>query len=94
MNKTDKYLGSLTKNKKEKEKILCKIRNKKANLITDTDEIKSTDKIRDIPEKNILSKSAQEEADDLKALILKNKIKKLSNLYHPKRHQAFDSYHY
>lgn len=56
MNKIDKYLGSLIKNKKEKEKILCKIRNKKVNLIIDIDEIKSIDKIRDILEKNILLK--------------------------------------
>ena len=77
----------------EEEKIVCKIRKKKANIITDTDKIENLDKIYDILEKNKLSKLPQEEADDLKELILKSKNKRLSNLYHPKNDQAFNSYY-
>ena len=65
---------------------------KKANIITDTDEIENLDKIYDILEKT-LSKLTHEEVDDLKGLNLKSKIKKLSNSCHPKSHQAFNSYY-
>ena len=61
MNMTDKYLANLKKSKKEKEQIICKISNKKANIVTNIDEIENLDKIGDILEKNKLSKLAQEE---------------------------------